>query len=328
MKRRVSVAVSSYDHVHDLLTGRVRAEGLDLVFLEYGPEEIFQRFARQREWDVSEFSLALYVAMRSRGDDSLIGIPVFPSRVFRHSSIYTRAGHVDDPSALSGCRVGVSEWVQTAGVWARGILEEQYGVDIAAIEWIQAGTNEPGRAETVNVTLPAGVTCTPRPDASLDRLLTSGEIDAVISARPPESFLRGEGVVRLIRDHVAVEQCWWKDTAIFPIMHLIVVRRDVYEETRWIAQSLVAAFTEAKRLSVARLRDAAASHVAVPWISDRVAEITPLFGEGSDYWPYGVEQNRTTLEAFVRFAVKQGIAAPDLAIESLFAPETEFEPRV
>lgn len=326
-RHTLTVALSPYDHVHDVVSGRVHAEGLDLVFLEYEPEEIFQRFSRQREWDVSEFSLALYVALRSRGDDSLVGIPVFPSRVFRHSSIYTRAGHLERPADLRGCRVGVSEWVQTAGVWARGVLESEYDIDIADVEWVQAGTNQPGRQETIVVELPPGVSCTPRPDASLDELLRSGEIDALVSARPPASFLRGEGVVRLVSDYRSAELRWWRETGIFPIMHLLVIRRDVYEDARWVAQSLTAAFTEAKRRSIARLRDASASRVALPWLSEAVTEFAPLFGDENDYWPYGVEQNRTTLKAFVRFAQRQGIAAHSIPVDDLFARETTFAPR-
>jgi 4,5-dihydroxyphthalate decarboxylase len=325
VSRELTVAVGSYDHVRDLAAGRVRAEGLDLTFLELEIEQILQRFAHLREWDVSEFSLAQYVAARSRGDDSLVAIPVFPSRVFRHGSIFVRPGTLADPADLAGHRVGVPEWVQTAGVWIRGILEREYGVDLASIEWVQAGVNEPGRGETIAVDLPTGIAIEPRPDASLDSLLRQGEIDAVLSARAPAG-LRDGAAERLIADYPAVEQEWWQRTGIFPIMHVVVLTGAAYERDPWIAANLTNAFEQAKRLGVRRLTETTASSIAMPWAPERLVELKPLFGE--EWWPYGVEANRTTLEAFVEFASAQGVAAGPLPIEELFAPETLFRPRV
>jgi 4,5-dihydroxyphthalate decarboxylase len=323
--RELTVAVGSYDHVRDLVSGRVRAEGLDLTFLELEIEQILQRFAHLREWDVSEFSLAQYVAMRSRGDDSLVAIPVFPSRVFRHGSIFVRPETVTDPADLAGRRVGVPEWVQTAGVWIRGILEREYDVDLRTISWTQAGVNEPGRGETVAVELPVGITVEPRLDASLDALLRGGEIDAVLSARAPAGL--GDGAVeRLIAAYPAVEREWWRRTGIFPIMHVVVITRNAYERDPWIAANLTAAFEEAKRRGVRRLIETTASSIPLPWAPETVAELAPLCGE--EWWPYGVEPNRATLEAFVEWADEQGVAARRLPLEDLFAAETLFRPRV
>ncbi|MCI2419248.1 ABC transporter substrate-binding protein [Saccharopolyspora sp. K220] len=318
------MAIGPYDHVADLTADRVRAEGLDLTFVQLPVEQILQRFARYREWEVSEFSLAQYVALRSRGDESLIAIPVFPSRVFRHGSVYVRAGGIDDMSALAGRRVGIPEWAQTAGVWARGILASEYDVALDSVEWVQAGLDEPGRAESVETTLPDGVRLERRPDTSLGALLRAGEIDAVISARPPRN---ADGrIVRLLADHVAAEKDWWRRTHIHPIMHVVVLRADVYAEIPWCAANLLAAFDEARRSSLRRLLDTAMSHVALPWAAELLADASD--GDPLDWWAYGTEANRRTLQAFVDFAVAQGVAAAPVAAERLFARETLFSTRI
>jgi 4,5-dihydroxyphthalate decarboxylase len=325
MSERLSIAVGSYDHVRDLVSGRLRPEGIEPTFIELEIEQILQRFAHLEEWDVSEFSLAQYVARRARDDESIIAIPVFPSRVFRHGSIFVRPGTMEGPADLVGRRVGIPEWVQTAGVWMRGILEREYRVDLAEVEWVQAGVNEAGRGESIAPDLPAGVRVESRPEDTLDEMLRTGEIDAVLSARPPRGF-DGERVVRLVTDHVEVEREWWRRTGIYPIMHVIVLRAAPYRRSPWIAASLTEAFTEAKRRGVERLRELTASRIAMPWIAEQLEELEPLFG--TDWWPYGVAGNRATLEAFLDFSHRQGVARRRLEVEELFAPETLFEARV
>jgi 4,5-dihydroxyphthalate decarboxylase len=329
VRRELSMAVGDYAHVRDLADGRVTVEGVDLVVLRLPIEQILQRALRHREWDVSELSLAQYVALRSRGDTTLTAIPVFPSRVFRHGAIYVRRGTLSDPGALNGARVGIPEWVQTAGVWVRGILAEEYGVDLASIAWVQAGVNQAGREEGTPVELPRGLRCHARPDASLDELLQSGEIDAIISARPPASFVRSGGsTVRLMRDHREAERVWWERTGILPIMHIVTIRRDVYGGSRWIARGLLDAFSEAKRRSVAALADPVVSYVPLPWVAEELEMLRGRLAAGDEWWPYGVAPNRATLETFLRYARDQGIAAPQLAVEDLFAPETLSDVRV
>jgi 4,5-dihydroxyphthalate decarboxylase len=323
VKRQLSVAVGSYDHVRDLTTGRVPIEGLDPTFIELPVEQILQRFVRYREWEVSEFSLAQYVALRSRGDTSLIAIPVFPSRMFRHGSVFVRAGTIDRFPDLRGRRIGVPEWVQTAGVWVRGILEREHGVTPDSVEWVQAGLDEPGRRESVQSSLPDGVRLERRPDASLSEMLRSGEIDALISARAPRS---DDGrIVRLLADHVAAERAWWRRTRIYPIMHVMVLRADVYAAAPWCAANLLAAFDEARLRSVRRLLGTTVSHIAVPWLPELLTELTD--GDPLGWWAYGVEPNRPTLQAFLDFAVDQGVAQAPMSVEELFAPETSFVAR-
>ena len=327
MSRPFSLAVGDYAHVQALFDGRVRVEGLDLRFLRLSAEQVIQRMMEHREFEIAEFSFAQYVALRASGDTSLIAIPVFPSRVFRHGSIFVRAdGPRDDPGALNGGRIGVPEWVQTAGIWTRGILGEYLGVDVRSIEWIQAGVNQPGRRESAPLVLPEGIRYRAVADSTLTDMLDLGEIDAIVTARPPASFTDGsDRAVRLFSDVPAVEREWWARTGIFPIMHVVVLRRDAYEEARWIATGLVEAFTEAKRRSIAALTDNTYSHVPLPWVPDQLVELNP---GGGEWWPYGVEPNRLTLDAFLRYCREQGLAPADLQVDDLFAPETLTAVRV
>jgi 4,5-dihydroxyphthalate decarboxylase len=303
----LTLAVSDYDHVRDLADGRVPVDGVDLTVLTLPVEEIFFRFTKFREWEVSELSLGKYVALRSRGDDSVRGIPVFPSRVFRHSAFFVRPeGPVDDPAALRGGRIGIPEWTVTATIYGRGLLEHEYGVGLRDVTWVQGGTNEPGRVETLALELPDGVTVERVGDRSLNDLLLAGELDAILAPHPPSGSADGR-LVRLFSDARAVEQAAFARTGVWPIMHLIVLRADVDDAHPWLAGSLVKAFSEARDRSIARVHDANASRFPVMW---RPA--------GDDGWPYGIEPNRLTLEAFLRFAYEQGVCARPMAPEELF----------
>lgn len=327
-KLPLTIAINDYDHVRDLLTGRVEAEGIELTALNFVVEEIFYRFVNFREWDISEMSMGKYVSLRAGGDDGVIAIPVFPSRVFRHSGIYVSGkSKVAGPADLRGKRVGVPEWSQTAVVYMTGLLVEEYGVALGEIEWVQAGVNEPGRTETARLEIPGGVRLTRIGDKTLDQMLRSGEIEAALSAHPPDSFLAGDGSIRrLFPDYAELERAYYRKTRIFPIMHTIALRRDVYEQNRWIAMNLLNAFDAAKARSLERLREINTSRIPLPWLPTNTAEIEALMG--ADFWPYGVEGSRKTLEAFLRFAHRQGVAKRLLSVEELFAPETATRFRV
>jgi 4,5-dihydroxyphthalate decarboxylase len=307
MKLALSLAISPYEHTRDL-----RPQGISLTLLDLPIEEIFYRFTRFREWDASEMSFGKVISIMSQEQPDLIALPVFLSRVFRHSAIYVR-GSVKSPKDLEGKRVGIPEWAQTAGIYVRGMLQHEYGVDLARIDWYQAGVRQPGRVEKVELKLPTGVRITPVPDKSLAGMLASGELDAVISARDP-------GAGRLFEDYVAVERDYFRKTGIYPIMHVIVLRRDVYERDRWIAMNLLKAFDEAKRESTRRLVEIGLSHVPMPWLAEHARQWRELAGE--DFWPYGIEANRRTLEPFLQYAFEQGVARRQLKPEELFAPET------
>lgn len=322
----LTLAVGPYDHVRDLATGAVRPNGIDLQVVHLPVEELFHRFIHFREWHVSEMSFAKYVAMLSQDDDSLVGLPVFPSRVFRHSSIYVRKGsRLAALAELRGKRIGLPEWAQTAAVYTRGILVHQAGIPLADVEWHQAGVNERGRKEKVDVALPPGTRLIRHEDRTLNELLVAGDIDAAFSARPPTAFATG-AIVRLFQDPRAEEEAWFRATGIFPIMHVICMRRDVFAAHPWAAMNLVDAFETAKRASLARIAEVAASHVPLPWLYDDVQRARALFGD--DFWPYGIEANRRTLEAFVQYAAEQGVARRRVTVEELFPKEVQSRVRV
>jgi 4,5-dihydroxyphthalate decarboxylase len=309
MRIPLSLAISPYEHTRDL-----DPQGIDLQVLDLPLEEIFYRFTRFREWDASEMSFAKTVALLSRPDADIVAIPVFPSRVFRHSAIYVRPeSGIRTPKDLEGRRVGIPEWAQTAGIYARGLLQHEYGVDLASLAWFQAGVRQPGRVEKVQLQLPSGVRVTPVPDRSLAQMLAGGELDAAISARDP-------GGVRLFPDYQEAEAAYFRKTRIHPIMHVVVLRRAVYERDRWIAMNLLKAFDAAKRRSMARLVEIGLSHVPLPWVAEHARRWRELAGD--DFWPYGLEPNRPTLEAFAQYAFEQGVTARRMPIEELFAPET------
>ncbi len=309
MKLPLTLAINPYDHARDL-----QPQGIELTVLELSVEEIFFRFARFREWDSSEMSFGKVVSLMSAETPDIICIPVFPSRVFRHSAIYIgKDSALKKPKDLEGKRVGVPEWAQTAGIYVRGMLQHEYGVDLRKISWFQAGVRQPGRIEKVELRLPDGITIKKVPDKSLVNMLAQGELDAVISARAVDG-------ARLFEDPRRAELEYFRKTRIFPIMHVIALRRPVYERDRWIAMNLIKAFEEAKRRSVERLADVGVAHVPLPWIADHARHAREAMG--GDFWPYGIEPNRATLEAFVQYAYEQGVCTRQLTIEEMFAPET------
>src|SRR5882672_2986730 len=285
----LTLATADYDHVRDVVNGAVRPEGILLTAFVLPVEEIFFRFIKNREWDISEMSFGKFIGFASQGNSPFIGIPVFPSRVFRHSAFYVRADRgIASPKDLEGKSVGIPEWAQTAGIYARGFLAETVGVDLRKIKWVQAGMNEAGREEKVEFKLPAGIQYEQRRDTSISAMLLSGEIDAAISARVPDAFNRGGGkIVRLYPDYRAEEKRYYDATGIFPIMHVIAMRRAVFERYPWVAMNMFKAFEQAKERSLERIQDLTASRIPVPWASAIAGEWSQGFG--ADPFPYGLE---------------------------------------
>ena len=314
-KVALTLAIGDYEHTRDLASGRVPVQGATLNVLTQPPEEAFFRFTHFREWEVSEMSMGKYVSLRSQDDESIAAIPVFPSRVFRHSMIYVReGGGLERPEQLKGRRIGVPEWAQTAVIYARGYLAHQAGVPLDSVDWVQAGVNEAGRVEKVELKLPNGVRLKPEPGRSLNDMLLAGDLDAALSARPPRSL--GKGIRRLFADYEDAEERYFRETGIFPIMHVIVIKADILARHPWLAMNLYKAFEEAKRRSLERLSDVTASHAPFAWLAPYAERMKSLFGE--DFWPYGLEKNRKTLQAFVDFAFEQGVCHRKLALEELF----------
>ncbi len=327
-KLHLTLATTDYDHVRDVVNGVVRPEGIVLTGFVLPVEEVFFRFIKNREWDISEMSFGKFIGYASQGNSPFIGIPVFPSRVFRHSAFYVRADRgISLPKDLEGKSVGIPEWAQTAGIYARGYLAETAGVDLRKIKWVQAGMNEAGREEKVEFKLPAGIQYQQRRDTSISAMLLSGEIDAAISARVPDAFNKvGGKIVRLYPDYRKDEMAYHAATGIYPIMHVVAMRRAVFERYPWVAMNLFKAFDEAKTRSAERIRDLTASRIPVPWAAAIADEWSKNFG--GDPFPYGLEENRKTLDAFCRFANDQGVTAKKLMPDDLFPKELRASVRV
>jgi 4,5-dihydroxyphthalate decarboxylase len=314
----LTIGISEYDHVRDIQTGRVPVEGCDVNVINFEIEEVFHRFTLEREWEVSEMSMAKYLAQIAGDRPDITAIPVFPSRMFRLSNIYINAdAGIKTPEDLRGKRIGTPEWAQTASVYTRGWLVDHIGIPLSEIDWRQAGASQPGRIEKVKLKLPEGVTVTPEPTRSLSEMLVKGDLDAAFSAHAPQSFLDGHPKVKqLFPDYQAAEQEYFEQTGIFPIMHLIAIRKDVIDANPWVAGNLYTAFEKAKARAIHRARETAASRYPIPWAAYYAEK--HFRGFGTDYFPYGIEPNRKTLEAAIKWCFEQGIIGRRLKVEDLF----------
>jgi 4,5-dihydroxyphthalate decarboxylase len=321
-KLPLTLACWNYDRTRALADGRVTVDGVELNYLNLPVEETFFRMLRHREFEVAEMSLSSYTLSLFGENPPFIAIPVFPSRMFRHSCIFVNANSgIREPKDLIGKRVGSPEYQMTAPVWIRGILSDEYGVPVSSPRYFTGGEEQPGRPEKIALSLPGRFHVQPiAPDKTLSHMIDSGEIDALYTARAPSTFGRSPNVRRLFQDYPAVERAYYLKTKIFPIMHVVVIRRDVYEKHRWIAQSLVKAFTLAQRETYEDLGEMGALKAMLPWLVEHVEETEKLMGR--DFWPYGLEPNQRVLETFLRYSHEQGLAGRLLAPAELFAPES------
>ncbi|HEX4703542.1 MAG TPA: ABC transporter substrate-binding protein [Pseudonocardiaceae bacterium] len=320
----LTLACGDYDRTRALHEGSVVPEGVDLTTLRLPVEEIFFRMARFQEFDAAELSFSSYLlTLDDDGVGPFVAIPVFPSRAFRHNGIYVHVGGgVRSPFDLIGKTVGVPEYQVTAAVWIRGILAEHHDVPVNSVHYRTGGLHETGRVEKVKLELPSDVDVQPiGPDKTLAQMLVDGEIDALYSPRSPAPFLAGRPEVRrLFRDAREVEAAYFAKTGIFPIMHVIALRRDVYLANRWLARSLTKAFEQAKADALQGIDETAALRYMLPWLPDEVARTREILGD--DYWSYGAEPNRHTIQTLVGYSHSQGLATRRYRVDQLFAPET------
>jgi 4,5-dihydroxyphthalate decarboxylase len=322
-KLRLTFACGPYDRMQPLMNGTVVPEGVDLNFLPLDIEEISWRQLKHQEFDCSEASFSSYIMFRSRADDRFIAIPVFTSRSFRHSCVYINVHKgIKEPQDLKGKTVGVPVYPMTAAVWARGILQHMYGVHPRDIHWRGGGQETPGRVEKLKLELPADVDYQPVPlDKTLSRMLEEGEIDALFAARAPSCFMAGSpNVKRLFDDCSEVEEEYYQRTGIFPIMHAVVIKRTIYEANPWVTMSLYKACLASKNIALKNLEHTYALQVSLPWLMHHVGYTKKVMGE--DWWPYGIEKNRQTIEALCQYSFEQGLSARRMSTEELFAPET------
>lgn len=323
MRKTINFGCWDYDRMAPIMDGRVRPQGIDLNFLNMPVEETFFRMLRNQEFEASELSLSSYVVSLHKPERPFVAIPVFPSRFFRHSSIYVNADSgIDRPEDLVGKRVGCPEYQMTAPVWIRGILSDDFGVTVDSVTYYTGGEEEPNRSEKLKLDLPDNIKVVPiGPDKTLSQMLHDGEIDALYTARKPSTYSGPNGKVRrLFENFPEVEKAYFARTGIFPIMHTVGIRRADYEADPWICQSLLKAFSEAKDITMQSLSETAALKAMLPWAAAHFEEAQATLGP--DYWPYGFDRNRETIATFLRYSHEQGLSPRILEPEEIFAKET------
>lgn len=321
-KIQLTLACEDYDRTRPIKERRIKPEGVEINYLVMPVEEIFWRMMKYEEFDVSELSMGAFLTAAARGRRPFVAIPVFPSRTFRHRCIFinTTSG-IERPEDLRGKRMGVPEYSMTAAVWLRGLIQHEYGIPSSEIHWIQAGEEQPGRKDRVDFEMPPGVRMDSKNDRTLNEMIASGDIDAMMSPRMPTCFLEGApNVRRLFPNYRQAEMAYFAKTGLFPIMHLIVIKRAIYEKDPWLAQTLYKAFCEAKDLCMRELYDTNILRVSLPWTSAEYEDTRNLMT--ADYWPYGLTSNRMNLETLHGYLFEQGLIKQRLNLDELFARET------
>ncbi|MCU1338188.1 MAG: transporter substrate-binding protein [Bryobacterales bacterium] len=322
-KLRLTMACWNYDRTRALLEERVPIDGVELTYLNLPVEETFFRMLRHHEFEVAELSLSSYTVSLFRENPPFIAIPIFPSRFFRHSCIYVNSeSGIREPKDLIGKRIGNPEYQMTAPVWIRGIMSDEYGVPVTSATYLSGGEEQPGRPEKIALSLPPEFRLEAIPsDRTLSQMIETGEIDALYTARAPSTFGNGSGRVRrLFDDYQTVERDYYRKTKIFPTMHIVAIRRDVYDKNPWVAQSLCKAFVTAQKEAYEDLHTMAALKFMLPWLNRHVEETEELMGR--DFWPYGYEPNILALSTFLRYHHEQGLSKRLLTPKEIFAPES------
>jgi 4,5-dihydroxyphthalate decarboxylase len=319
----ITIACGNYDRTRAILDGRVTVEGCATTYLPLYPEEIFHRAFRFQEFDVSELSFSSHIRTVAAGTSAYVGIPAFVSRIFRHSGIYIRAdAGIRTPADLKGKRVGLPEYQITAVVWMRGMMQHEYGVLPTDIHWRNGGQEQPGRQERTPLKPIPGLDLKPLgPEETLVGLLRAGELDALFTARAPSSYLAGEPhITRLFPDTRAAEQAYFKKTGLFPIMHLVGIRKALVAQYPWLPVSVYKAFCAAKALAMTDLTDVNALMVTLPWLEAETKET--IAAMGADFWKYGVHENMREIEALTQYLHEQGLVDRKVKVDELFAPST------
>jgi 4,5-dihydroxyphthalate decarboxylase len=319
-KLKLSVAIGPYDRMRPLFDGEVQIDAVDAQYMALEPEEIFFRAFRHGDFDICEVSMSSYSVKTAAGTSPYIAVPVFPSRAFRHTSIYVRTDRIKSPADLKGKRIGVPEYQLTANVWCRLILEQDFGVKPSDVTWVRGGYEETGRIEKISLNLPADVHLEDAPaDTTISRMLAAGEVDAVIGPRAPSCFTAGHpDVGYLFPDPQAAAKDWYGRTRIFPIMHLLGIRRDVAEAHPWLPYAVVKAFERSKEIALERLADTSATKVTLPFVEEQLQAARKLMGD--DFWSYGLDANRHGLQTFLTQHHAEGLSSRLLAPEELFHP--------
>jgi 4,5-dihydroxyphthalate decarboxylase len=321
-KLQLSVAVGNYDRVRPLMDGAVQIDGVDPVFMNLPPEEIFFRAFRSMDFDICELSMSSFTVKTADGNCPYVGVPAFVSRAFRHNSIYVRRDRIKSPADLKGKRVGLPEYQLTACVWARIILEDDHGVKPSDVMWVRGGIEHAGRPEKIIIKLPPGVRMEDAPEGTtISELLERGDIDAFIAPRAPSLASRDNpNIGWLFSDPIATGRDYFKRTGIFPIMHVVGIRRELVERHPWLPAAVFKAFQESKAKCLEALEDTAATKVTLPFVEEQLRAAREFMGR--DFWSYGLAPNRKVLESFLRHHHAQGLSSRLVAPEELFHPST------
>lgn len=320
-KLNLSLAVGPYDRTRALIDGSVQIDGVKATGMTLAPEEIFFRAFRHAEFDICELSLSSFTVKTAQGGGPYVGVPAFVSRAFRHTSIYVRTDRIKKPEDLKGKRVGVPEYQLTANVWARAILEDDHGVKPSDIQWVRGGIEDAGRPEKISIRLPDDIKIEDAPAGkSISALLAEGAIDGFIAPRPPALPKNTPHVGWLFPDPVAAAKDYFKRSGVFPIMHLVGVRRELAEAHPWLPGAVLKAFERSKQAALDLLSDTSATKVTLPFVEERLMEARALMGD--DFWAYGVDANRKTLETFLKHHHAQGLSPCQVKPEELFHPGT------
>jgi 4,5-dihydroxyphthalate decarboxylase len=320
-KLNLSVAVGPYDRTRALLDGSVQIDGVEPVCMTLSPEEIFFRAFRHAEFDICELSLSSFTVKTAQGNCPYVGVPAFVSRAFRHTAIYVRTDRIKQPADLKAKKVGLPEYQLTANVWARAILQDDYGVKPSDIHWVRGGIEDADRPEKISIKLPNDVRLEDAPAGkSISALLRDGAIDGFIAPRPPSLPKNAPHIGWLFADPVQAAKDFYKRTGIFPIMHLVGVRRELADKHPWLPGAVYKAFEQAKKAALDLLSDTSATKVTLPFVEERLGEARALMGE--DFWSYGIAANRKTLETFLRHHHAQGLSPRQLTVEEMFHPGT------
>lgn len=320
-KLTVSIAMGDYDRTRPIHDGRVLIDGVNPVTMLLSPEEMFFRVFRHEAFDISEMSFSSYCVKLARGEAAYVAIPVFLSRAFRHTSVYIRTDRgIETPADLKGRRIGIAEYQLSANVWVRGILEDDFGVRPADIRWVRGGMDTPGRPEKIAITLPDDVQMESAPEGeTLNAMLARGEIDGFIGPRWPRCFAEGHRHVgRLFADSVTAAEDWYRRSGIFPIMHLLGLRRSLADAHPWLPGALLKAFAQSKQMAQDMLADTSATKVTMPFVEDNLARARALIGP--DPWSYGLKGNEAALETFLDYHYRQGLSPRRLSLDELFHP--------
>jgi 4,5-dihydroxyphthalate decarboxylase len=314
----ITLACALYDRMQALYTGEVKAEGIDLTFrVEDFPRKLFDHAMAEKSFDVCEMSSSDFITRYVAGTNPFVALPVFPSKMFRHGNIVINAkSGIRTPKDLEGKRVGEMRHTMTAAVWIRGHLQNDYGVDLKSIKWLEGSINTPGMHGVPTIHPPGWDITVNQSDKSLSQLIDAGEIDATIGTHLPDSRKTNPDVQRIFPNFREVERDYYRKTGIFPVMHLIAIRREVYEKNPSIAKSLYDAFEKSKRAALVRMRNYSALRYMLPWLPDEIDEMERVFGD--DQWTYGVEANRSTFETMMKFMVQQDMLKKTPTVEELF----------